>query len=368
MGRDIVQNRIDNYKENSDRVAAGKFNHVPFYGFNKLQKFIPGVVPGLMYKITSHTGVGKTKFAKYLFVYQTLLYALQYKLDFKIIYYALEESEEEFLDDMFIHLAKRLEKVTLNRFALMGMTDVALSKKELDAIENVKKVMQMLVVNLIIVDDKYTPSDMYKSCRYHAKKWGKFELDREGKETDNYTPNNPNQIRLVVADHISLIGAEFEKESNKFLSPGQSIAKWHTSYGKRVITKKWNWAVLNIQQQSLESEKQQFTSKGDSIVSKILPGLDGLANNREVSRDDYVVMGLFAPSRYDIDNYRGYDINKDTPEAFGDNFRSLHLLKNRFGHPNKILPMFFDGSYTYFKEMPLPDDPLISAFHALIPK
>merc|ERR1711974_72883 len=169
---------------------------------------------------------------------------------------------------------------------------------------------------------------------------------------DEYTPNDPNQIVLVVSDHISLIEPEYEATTNKYLNKMQSMAKWHTSYARRIITKQWNWACLNIQQQSLESEKQQFTMKGDSIINKILPSLDGLANNKEVSRDDYVILGLFAPSRYEFKEYRGYNITGGM-NAFEDRFRSLHLLKNSFGHPNKTLPLYFDGRYTYFKEMPL---------------
>lgn len=362
-----VQNRIISYEENKKIVESGGHNHVPFYGFNKLQNYIPGIVPGIMYKITSHMGVGKTQIAKFLFCYQTLAYALKYNLNFKIIYFALEESREEFLDGLFMHLVKRMEKIQLDRFSLMGMNNKPLTKAELDAIKRVEPVMNKMASNIEIIDDKYTASDMFNACKYYARKWGKFSTDIKGVETNNYTPNDPKQIVLVVGDHISLIEPEFEKETNKYLTDRQAISKWHTKYGKRIITKKWNWAMLNVQQQSLESEKQQFTMKGDSIINKILPSLDGLANNKEVARDDYVVMGLFAPERYEIQEFRGYDVMKNTPESFGDRFRTLHLLKNRFGHPNKVLPLYFDGRYTYFREMPIPTDaPGMAYFHNLL--
>lgn len=362
-----VQSRIKSYEDNKKIVEAGGHNHVPFYGFNKLQKYTPGIVPGVMYKITSHMGVGKTQIAKFLFSYQPLLYALKYKMNFKIIYFALEESREEFLDGLFIHLVKRIHGIQLDRFSMTGMNSKPLTKTELNAIKATETRMNMIAANIEIIDNKYTSTDMYLTCKYYARKWGSFAKDPQGVETDIYTPKDKNQVVLVVADHISLIEAEFDKESGKYLTERQAISKWHTKYGKRIITKKWNWAMLNIQQQSLESEKQQFTMKGDSIISKILPSLDGLANNKEVARDDYVVLGLFAPERYEIEEFRGYDVMKKTPESFGDRFRTLHLLKNRFGHPNKVLPLYFDGRYTYFKEMPLPTESAKMAyFHNLL--
>lgn len=356
MQKKIVSQRVTAYKDSRARVQAGKMNHVPFYGFNKLQKYIPGIVPGIMYKITSHMGVGKTNLAKYLFCYQPLLYALKYNIDFKIIYFALEESKEEFIDGLFIHLAKRIEGVQLDRFTMTGMTMAAMSQSELDVILKVEELLAKIMANVVVVDDVYEPTKMLDTCKYWARKWGKFATDAKGVESDDYTPNNSSQVVMVVADHISLLETEYEEKTGKYLGERQVISTWHTKYGKRIITKKWNWAMLNIQQQSLESEKQQYTMKGDSIISKVLPSLDGLANNKEVARDDYVVMGLFAPERYDIREYRGFDIVNNTPTSLGDRFRSLHLLKNRFGHPNKILPLYFDGRYNYFKEMPLPDD------------
>jgi hypothetical protein len=362
-----VKERIDTYEENKKRVESNKTNHIPFYGFNKLQNFVPGVMPGIMYKVTSHMGVGKTQISKYMFVIQPLLYAIKYNKNYKILYFALEESESEFLDGLFIHVIRRLYKIQLDRFALMGMSKTPLTRTELDAIKKAEMTVRSMMEHVEVIDYSYKPTDMFNTCLKFAQKWGTFKKDANGKiDYDSYVPNDPNQIVLVVTDHISLVERDYDPEIKNYLNQMQSIARWHTAYGKRILTKKWNWAMLNIQQQSLESEKQQYTMKGDSIISKILPTLDGLANNKEVARDDYVVFGLFAPDRYAIKEYKGYHIANNTPQSFGDRFRSFHLLKNRFGHPNKILPLYFDGRYNYFKEMCLPTDPKFANFTKLL--
>ena len=302
-------------------------------------------------------GVGKTKFSKFLFVYETLFYAMKNNQDFKILYFAMEESQEEFIDDLVIHLTRRMTKTQLNRFSLTGNSTTAIKDEELQAILSVEKALVQILRNIEVIDDKYTPTQILNTCVYYAKKWGKFKKDKEGNDILlEYTPNNPKQVVLVVADHISLLTPDFDAKTGTYLSQHRTISLWHTDYARKVIAKAWKWSVLNVQQQSLESEKQQFTSKGDTVINKILPTLDGLGNNKEVGRDDYVVLGLFAPERYFIEKYLGYEIKNDTATSFGDRFRSLHLLKNRFGHPNKILPLYFDGRYTHFRELPKPTD------------
>ena len=207
-----------------------------------------------------------------------------------------------------------------------------------------------------VIDDVYKPSQMYKACRKIAEANGNFTTDAKGKET--YEANDPSQIMLVATDHISLIEPEFDEETQKFMDKPKAMARWHTDYLRKEITKQWKWVGLNIQQQGLDSEKQVFTNKGDTVINKLLPTMDGLANNREIARDDYVILGLFAPERFKIDNYLGYNICDPAKVSsnFYDNFRAITLIKNRFGTPNKTLPLYFDGSYNYFEELPGPGD------------
>jgi hypothetical protein len=367
MDRVKINKRLQDYEKNKKLIDSNQLKFIPFYGFDRLQKYIPGIIPSLMYKVTSHMGVGKTKFAKFLFVYQTMLYAMKYGMNFKVLYFALEESEEEFLDDLMVHLVTRIERVQIDRFSLTGMSNTSLTREQLDAIKKVQNSVNAFMNNIEIIDDRYTPSSIFSVCKHYAKKWGTFAKNSDGEDDlSSYTPKDPNQIVLVVCDHISLLESEFDKSTNLYLTDHKTIAKWHTGYARRIIAKQWNWAVLNVQQQSLDSEKQQFTNRGDTIVSKILPTLDGLANNKEVGRDDYVAMGIFAPERYALEKYLDYEIKNNSEKSFNDRFRSLHLLKNRFGHPNKILPLYFDGRYTHFKELPSVTDPSINYFFNLL--
>jgi KaiC/GvpD/RAD55 family RecA-like ATPase len=351
-----IQKRVDQYHKNRADILSGRRKNIPFVGLKKLERYVPGIIGGIMYKITSGSGAGKTQFGKFAFVYQPIIHCIKYNIDYKVIYFALEESEEEFIDGLFIHILKRILKTDVDRFTLNGNGMTMLTQLELEQVEKAKSYVNYIMKNITIIDNKYTPTEMYEECRKIAAKEGVFTVDKFGME--KYTPNNPDQKRLVVTDHLSLVEEEYDKEKEKFLDQSKSMAKWHTRYQRKIITKKWNWAALNIQQQGLDSEKQVFTNKGDTVINKLLPTMDGLANNREVARDDYVIFGLFAPERFKIDNYLGYPICDPATysENFYDNYRSVTLIKNRFGTPNKTLSLYFDGSYNYFEELPDPSE------------
>lgn len=352
----IVQKRVDQYKQNRADILSGKRKNIPFVGLKKLEKFVPGIIGGVMYKITSGSGAGKTQFAKFAFVYQPIFFAIKYNIDYKVVYFALEESKEEFIDGLFIHILKRMYNVDIDRFALNGTGMTMLTQEEIKQVEKAKFHVSAVMERITIIDNKYTPTEMYEACREIAKKEGKFDVDKFGRET--YTPFNPSQTRLVITDHMSLVEEEFDKAKDKFLDQPKSMAKWHTNYQRKIITKQWGWAALNVQQQGLDSEKQVFTNKGDTVINKLLPTMDGLANNREIARDDYVIIGLFAPERFNIPEYLQYKVCDPAthPENFYDNIRFITLIKNRFGTPNKTLALYFDGSYNFFEELPLPHE------------
>jgi hypothetical protein len=108
--------------------------------------------------------------------------------------------------------------------------------------------------------------------------------------------------------------------------------------------------TINIQQQEASKEKLEYY-QGQSIDEKLEPSLDGLANNKETQRECNLILGVFAPERYNIGRHRGYDIKK-----LGNKYRSLKILKDRDnGLVNYYIGMFFNGAANYFEELPTAD-------------
>ena len=101
-----------------------------------------------------------------------------------------------------------------------------------------------------------------------------------------------------------------------------------------------------IQQQSFEGEGNEAFK-----LNKVRPSVAGLGDTKYTSRDSNVVLGLFSPIRFGIENYLGYDIRK-----FKDNIRFLEMIVNRDGEMGGLCPLFFDGAVCQFNELPRPDD------------
>ena len=84
---------------------------------------------------------------------------------------------------------------------------------------------------------------------------------------------------------------------------------------------------------------------------KLEPSEAKLGDNKLIGRDYMVTLGLFNPAKHGLTNYLKYDVGK-----FGDNFRTLHVLKHRNGIAGIVKAMWFDGVGNRFEELPAPED------------
>ena len=351
----LLQKRLDFYKTRAEEIKSGKYRPIPFHTLPSLNNYIPGIIPGIMYKITSHTGNSKTLFTKYAFVLQPIFYAIRHKINFKVLFFAAEETREEFIDSLIIHICAVKHKIIIDRHMLSGNNISYLPKSTLDIIDKASEDVDKILNHLTIIDDYcFTPESALKICRKFAEHHGVFSVDAKGNEI--YTKKDPNQIVLCIYDHISFLNGDFDEKQKRTQTKFEALGTWSTEICKKILTKKWNWAVLNVQQQNLDSSSQVFTNKGDSVINKVIPSVDGLGDNRIIARDDYVILGTFSPNWFGFEEFRGYKITGNAPECFNDQFRSIHLLKNRFGKMSKPIPLYFDGSFNYFKELPKPTD------------
>ena len=160
------------------------------------------------------------------------------------------------------------------------------------------------------------------------------------KVKDFYTPNDPEELVIVITDHVSLLMPEKQQTLH------QAMSKYSSEYCLR-MRDKFKYCVVNIQQQAAEQEKQQFTIRGDSVVDKLRPSADGLGDNKLTGRDCNLMIGLFSPYRYKITDYAGYDLN-----ILQDNYRELSVILNRDGKSNAAVDLYFDGASNFFQELP----------------
>ncbi len=336
---------------NKDIKDSGGFNSIPF-GVPKLDKYVPGIMKGTQYIVTASSGVGKTQLTKFLFVNQPYKFIKanpQLGIKLKIFYFALEESQAEFMSTLICNRLKEEYGIDTSPLELRSMGGHHLSDQIYEKVILCKSYFEELEKSIEVIDHISNPYGIYKEVRKYARANGKFylkgtEVNPEESLYDTYTPNDPNTWVLVVTDHISLLEPEKTDDTNTLHA---AMHKFSATYCRKQITKHFKYVVVNVQQQSSEKEKLQFTNSGQSIESKLEPSLEGLGDNKLTGRDALIVLGLFAPDRYEIRKHLGYDIT-----VLQDNYRSLSILKNRFGTPNMKMPMLFNGATNSFKQLP----------------
>ncbi len=117
---------------------------------------------------------------------------------------------------------------------------------------------------------------------------------------------------------------------------------------------KWGYIPVIVQQQTADSSKAQFNYRGDTVIDKIKPDPEGLADNKYSSRDVDLMLSLFYPARYNLDEYKDIDLSR-----IGDNHRELMVNLNRNGISNASIQLMFMGSSSFFSELPKDISPTV---------
>lgn len=339
---------VEKLKKNKELKEQGKITSILF-PFKRISKVFPGWERGTQTIITASSGIGKTKLAKFLCV--TSVYEFvkkQSEIKTKIFYFALEESVENFWLGTISTLLYEKYSVSLSPNQLKSLGEFQLTDEVLKQVEECEEVINDMQKYIEVVDYIFNPYGIYKYVDDFFKnpEIGKEEFDATHAEkvSKKYVYNDPNLWVFVITDHISLLTPE------KGETLHEAMGRFSKQFCLKGFTKKYNCVTINIQQQEAAKEKQEYY-QGQSIEEKLEPSLDGLANNKETQRECNLVLGLFAPERYNIGRHRGYDIKK-----LGNRYRSLKILKDRDnGLINHYVGLYFNGASNFFDELPTAD-------------
>lgn len=345
---------INNLIERKNRLLNGQLNCIPS-PFKRFSEDFIGIEQACYTTVTSFTKGGKSQFTSYTFIYTPLLFCYFTKadIDIKILYFPLEETSERILQRFISWLLFDFSKGKIRispkdlRSTIKPLPDEVL---EVINSEEIQDIIDYFEEHVIFPDEACNPTGIYKYCMKYAEehgtvhtKLGKFKDDlgniQEKQVFDWYEQNNPNEYRLIIIDTINLIDTE------RGMTLKQSMDKL-SEYLAKYLRNRYHYSPVVIQQQSFEQEGNEAFKLG-----RLRPSVAGLGDSKYTSRDSNIVLGLFAPFRFGLKEYEGYDITK-----FRDNIRFLEVAVNRDGEMGGLCPLFFDGAVCNFKELPLPKD------------
>lgn len=342
---------------NKELREKGKHIAIPWINMPKLSTVLPGVQESRYVIVTANSKVGKTQLADHLFLYEPLDFILNnldcgFKL--KIFYFSLEMSKEDkILQFIANKIYKDTKKVVSTDNLRSYFKNYILSDEITKLIDSYREYFDKIESIVSFIDNIRNPYGIYKKIRDFAKENGKFYkndgtlVSPEDTYYDYYVPNDPELKVIVITDHLSLLHPE--RIEGKQQTLWEAMFKFSSDYCLK-MRDNFKYTVVNIQQQAGDQEKQQFTFRGSTIIDKIRPSADGLADCKLTGRDCDLMLGIFAPNRYKISQYPegdGYDITK-----LKDNYRELMIIFNRRGGGSINVDLYFNGAVNYFSELP----------------
>lgn len=348
--KERVRQQID---ERRNRLSEGKVNSIPS-PFKRFRSEFLGVEQGKFYLVSSFTKGSKTQFVSYVFIINVLLYAYYYpdKIRVRFFMYLLEETKEDMMRRIMGHMIYRLSK---GRYQVSS--DELLSSGNVPVPQEVLDIMDRKDFNSIIdffenhtfFSDSSNPTGVYNECREYAESHGtvhtvkKKYKDEFGniQETDGfdwYSPDDPDEYRIIIVDHVSLLSQE----------RGFTLKQTIDKLGEYciILRDRYNFSPVLIQQQNTDQESMDAFK-----MNKLRPTVAGLADSKYTARNCNLFIGLFSPMKFELDSYKGYDITK-----FRDNIRFAEVILNRGGSPGGIVALYFNGKVCEYRELPRPDD------------
>jgi hypothetical protein len=290
------------------------------------------------------TGSGKTSFVDDAYVLNPFDWYISQKdpgMKLRIIYRSMERSRtyklakwvsrKIFVDQGFIIPVPKL----------LGWTD-KMTKDEHDLFLMYEDYMGEMNEVITIIDGPENPVGIAKELKTHALENGVIEqVDQYNKI---YIPNNENELTIVVIDHIGLLKVTQAQPTKK-----QAIDKMSDEL--RYARDFYGYTPVVVSQFNRDISNPIRIKNGD-----VEPQLEDFADSSQTQNDADVVLALFDPMRYKVEDPSGYNLNKLRDDYGAKYFRSLRLIKNSYGEDDIRIGLGFLGQIGMFKELPRKKD------------
>lgn len=348
-------NRVFNdLVDRKHRIDNGLINSIPF-NLPRFSSVLPGIEQGTYTLVTANTKVGKSQLTDWLYVFTPFFYAFNHReqVRIKIFYFTLEMSKEQKYRQFMSHLLYILSRGKI-RIAPKDLRSTNASYPipeevlEILSSDEYKPYFEFFEECVEFIDSIRNPTGIFKFAREYAQNHGTQHtktidfIDNNTKETtptvvdDYYEPDDPDEYKILIVDHLSLISTEADCNTLH-----AAMSKLSSKYFVQ-LRNKYKYTIVAVQQQQASQEGNE-----NFKLDKLRPTTDGLGDNKLTGRDCDLALGSYAPYRYGKTDHGKYDITK-----FRDNIRFMELMVGREGGGNAECPLYFDGTVNYFSELP----------------
>ena len=326
MSLDIVEELV----ESVDRGREGKSQGYSM-GLPKLEEVVDGVCKETYYLLGAESGVGKSSFMLYSFIYRPLMEHLDDN-KFKISLFSLEMSGRLILAKllctyMFETYGVRIslkQLLSAKKGYILSDENYLLFKQSLPWLRKVSSI-------LTIYDKSASANSIYSKLLKELEERGTFT------ETENrkiYTPDDPDLIHLVVLDHIARV----------FPANGNTLKQEMDLASKYLYSLKNRCGITPVVIQQLNRNIQSMDRRKEAMV---VPLSSDFKDSNSTIEDAEIILAIFSPNKAKLNTHKGYDIKQ-----MGDKFRSIFCLKGRYGEADVEDFIYYDGVVNKWVEMP----------------
>jgi hypothetical protein len=350
----FFQKVVEKLKFNKSHKEQGNFIGVP-NPLKRLSEYIPVFEKGQSIGILAATGVGKSKFTRWMFIYNIYDFCKKHGYNAHMLYFPLEDNKEKIYFQFICHYLKKEHDIVITTQELTSKKG-SLPEWVLTAVIEAEEYFSDFEKYVTVVDYLSSAEDIYGLCEKWALKNGKIYYkdvtDQTGrlayKIPIKYFENENAPHTFVIVDNMSNFDSERSFEER------EAMIKFSKIYARRNMCNVFGFTVVQVMQMAFDKERQQFTTNGMSIVSKIEPSLDGIGEAKVIARSMHLIFGIFNPDRYELMSYPnndGYNIG-----ILGSRFRAIKVLKSNDSDPGMRVGLLFDPIGEIFRELPLPKD------------
>ncbi len=194
--------------------------------------------------------------------------------------------------------------------------------------------MQKVESVVTIYDKSATANFIYKSLLTELESRGRF-VETEHRKI--YIPNDPELTHIVIVDHI---GRLMPNGTNTLKQEMDLASKYLYSLKNRCN-------ITSIVIQQMNRGIQNMDRRKESML---IPLTSDAKDTNATVEDAESILAIFSPNKAKLNSYKGYNIKE-----LGDSFRSIHVLKSRYGIAEVEDPIYYDGKCNKWTELPNSD-------------
>ena len=345
--------------KNKKLLEQGIPTVVPFYGFDRLSRLIPGTIPGDHIMITANSGQGKSKLTRKMAVKDPIKFAKLQGVDIKIFYNSLEESELKVEQSLVAQYMKVKFNKELTFYQTTNYNITAMDEETTNQFTEAVVWVRKEFMPYIDVFQETNPLAVYAKVLAYLMTVGTFY--KNGKQVspfkeggiDAFNYHTPTTI-ILVTDTVDALSGYKDPVSKRYVEKYESVRNYSQYFCKTWLCEICGVRSFMISQQEETRLKVSKSIQGKTLADKAKPGFDGLLTCKAMQQHVTLAFGLFSPQSIGLNAYMGY---KQLDRLLGD-YRSILLLKVREAkmlYPNEI-PTIAALGRDHFEELPKPHD------------